>query len=108
MVAEATPEADPGAPAGVGWWLESWPAPFASREEAVAYFGGDTLWARAWAAGLEERAGGLWPAFEIPVMVAALDETSRVSYWEDWAQIRCPVWSCGRRAARAARSTTSG
>ena len=91
VVAEATPEADPGAPAGAGRWLESWPVPFASREEAVAYFGGDTLWARAWAAGLEERADGLWPAFEIPAMIAALDETSRVSYWEDWAQIRCPV-----------------
>ena len=76
VVAEATPQADPGAPGSVGSWLESWPAPFASREEAVAYFGGDTLWARAWTTGLEERAGALWPAFEIPVMVAALEETS--------------------------------
>lgn len=91
VVAEATPQADPGAPGSVGSWFESWPAPFASREEAVAYFGGDTLWARAWAAGLEERPGGLWPAFEIPVMLAALDETSRLSYWEEWERIRCPA-----------------
>ena len=91
IVAEATPQPDPGAPAGVGAWLRRWPNPFTSREDAVAYFGGDSLWARAWADGLEERPDGLWPAFEVPVMLAALDESSRLSYWNEWEQIRCPT-----------------
>lgn len=92
VVAEATPQADPGAPAGVASWLESWPVPFASQGDATAYFGGsNSLWARAWTAGLEQTDDGLRPAFDIPVMVAALDESSRVSYWEEWEQIRCPT-----------------
>jgi pimeloyl-ACP methyl ester carboxylesterase len=92
VVAEATPQADPDAPAHVRQWLEAWPVPFASRAAAVSYFGGDTAWAQAWVDGLERREEGLWPSFETDVMVAALDETSRTSYWNEWARIRCPVF----------------
>jgi pimeloyl-ACP methyl ester carboxylesterase len=91
VVAEATPEADPDAPSVVRGWLESWPVPFPSRARAVEFFRGDTDWARVWADGLEERSDGLWPAFDIDVMVAALDEGSRTSYWEAWDAIRCPT-----------------
>jgi pimeloyl-ACP methyl ester carboxylesterase len=91
VVAEATPQADPGAPASVGSWLGGWPVPFASHSDAIAYFGGDSLWAQAWTAGLEQADDGLRPAFEISVMVAALEESSRVSYWDEWGQIRCPT-----------------
>jgi len=91
VVVEATPEAAPDAPEAVRRWLDRWPVPFPSRDAALAYFGGDTLWARTWAAGLEEREHGLWPAFERDVMLAAVDETSRRSYWDDWAAVRCPT-----------------
>jgi pimeloyl-ACP methyl ester carboxylesterase len=91
VVVEATPQADPDAPATVRGWLEDWPVPFASREDAVSFFGGDSPWARAWADGLETRGDGLWPSFATDVMIAALEETSRNSYWVDWESIRCPV-----------------
>lgn len=91
VVAEATPEANPEVPAVVGAWLDSWPASFAQRADAVEFFGGDGLRARAWASGLEERDGGLWPAFDRGVMLAALAESASRSYWDEWARIRCPV-----------------
>jgi pimeloyl-ACP methyl ester carboxylesterase len=90
VVVEATPEAGPDAPGTVDRWLRSWPVPFATRADAVAFFGGDAR-ARVWADGLEPRAGGFWPAFDPEVMVAALDEVARESYWEEWRRIRCPV-----------------
>ena len=91
VVVEASPAADPGAPEAVRRWLESWPVPFASRNDALAYFGGDTTWSRAWAGGLEERDDGLWPSFEKDVLIAALSEASRRGWWDDWSRIRCPV-----------------
>jgi pimeloyl-ACP methyl ester carboxylesterase len=90
-VVEATPAADPAAPVSVGRWLESWPVPFASREQALAFFDGDTAWAATWVAGLEERNDGLWPSFVPGVLVDALREASRRDWWDDWARIRCPV-----------------
>ena len=91
VVAEATPQADPGAPAAVREWLGSWPVPFASRRSAEEFFGRGRLWARTWAAGLEERLGGLWPAFDPAELEAALAETGSRSYWDEWASLRCPV-----------------
>ncbi len=90
VVAEATPEVDPDAPATVEASLRSWPVPFAGREDAVAFFG-DTTWGRAWADGLEERDGGLWPAFDVDVMVAALAETAERSCWDEWRRVSCPT-----------------
>jgi pimeloyl-ACP methyl ester carboxylesterase len=91
VVVEATPEADPGAPARLRAWLESWPVPFASRREAADFFGGEGGGPAAWAAGLEERQGGLWPGFDPEVLVDVLAEASGRSYWEEWARVSCPV-----------------
>jgi pimeloyl-ACP methyl ester carboxylesterase len=91
VVVEASPAADPVAPATAGRWLASWPAPFASRHDAVSYFGGDSVSSRAWAGGLEQRDGGLWPAFERDVLLAALTAASERSWWDDWRRIRCPA-----------------
>ena len=46
---------------------------------------------RAWADGLEERADGLRPAFEIDMMVASLAETSQRDYWDEWRRVSCPT-----------------
>ncbi len=91
VVVEATPAPDPEAPAAVRTWLESWPQPFATRAQAVEFFGGDSLWARTWADGLVERDGGLWPAFRTEAMVAALNDVSHVAAWDEWSAIRCPI-----------------
>jgi hypothetical protein len=44
--------------------LGRWPAPFTTREAAVAFFGGPSPSAEAWAGGLEQRDGGWWPRFD--------------------------------------------
>ena len=91
VVAEATPEPYPEAADTVGRWLESWPVPFTSPAEARTFFGGDTLRGRVWADGLECRAGGLWPAFDPDVMVAAIAEGAATGYWDDWRRVTCPT-----------------
>jgi pimeloyl-ACP methyl ester carboxylesterase len=65
--------------------------PFASRNDALAFFGDDTSWSRAWAGGLEERDDGLWPSFENDVLLAALSKASGRGWWDEWSRIRCPV-----------------
>ncbi|HEX5557129.1 MAG TPA: alpha/beta fold hydrolase [Gaiellales bacterium] len=90
VVAEATPEADPDAPAIVEAWLRSWPVPFGSRADALTFFG-DTTWGRAWADGLERREDGMWPAFDVDVMTASLAETAVCSCWEEWRRVSCPA-----------------
>jgi pimeloyl-ACP methyl ester carboxylesterase len=91
VVVEATPEADPGASARLQAWLETWPVPFATRRDAAEFFGGDGGGPAAWAAGLEERQGGLWPSFDPEVLVTILAEASGRSYWEEWARVSCPA-----------------
>ncbi|AZM89920.1 alpha/beta hydrolase [Streptomyces sp. W1SF4] len=88
-------EAGPGGPgvgvqAEIGGWLDSWPAPFPSREAAVGFLGGGPA-GEGWAAGLEERDGGWWPRFERDVMVASLAENARRAFWDEWSQVRCPT-----------------
>ena len=91
VVVEATPAEDIQAPSIVGDWLENWPVPFATPSEALAFFGGDTTWARAWCGGLEERDGALWPAFDTETLVQAIADASRRSYWDEWSAVRCPT-----------------
>lgn len=71
-------------------WLASWPVPFPSREAAVTFFGRNENWANVWADGLEERADGLHPSFEIDVMTDTL-RAAGDSYWDEWRRIECPV-----------------
>jgi pimeloyl-ACP methyl ester carboxylesterase len=92
VVAEASPAATPPETVtAVRDRLEAWPVPFSSLGDAKAFFGGETLAARAWSDGLEEREGALWPPFDVEVMVAALSATVGTNYWEDWAQIEAPT-----------------
>jgi pimeloyl-ACP methyl ester carboxylesterase len=92
VVVEATPAAaNPAARDGVRRWLESWPRPFSSAAHATEFFGGDSVWSRAWLRGLERRGGGLWPRFEIDVMMASLQETAEESYWDEWRRVSCPT-----------------
>jgi pimeloyl-ACP methyl ester carboxylesterase len=67
-------EASPMAPDEAGIervadWLASWPVPFASCADAVAFLGGPSRWAEVWAAGLEATGDGLRPRFDSEVMV---------------------------------------
>jgi pimeloyl-ACP methyl ester carboxylesterase len=82
--------------------LGRWPVPFASREAAVAFFGGPSLSAEAWADGLEHRGGGWWPRFDVEVMARTLREATSRSYWDEWERIACPAL-----AVRAGRGQLS-
>jgi pimeloyl-ACP methyl ester carboxylesterase len=93
VVAEGCPEADPEGEGAekIRNWLASWPTPFTSREAAVAFFNGPSLYADAWADGLELREGALWPRFDAEAMVRTLREGTRCDYWQEWERIRCPT-----------------
>ncbi|MEV7067860.1 alpha/beta hydrolase [Streptomyces collinus] len=91
VLVEAGPgRADPNVPAEIGAMLGAWPTPFPSRRAAVEFFGGGAV-GEGWAGGLEERDGGWWPRFDRDVMVAALTENARRSFWDEWASITCPA-----------------
>ncbi|POX46227.1 alpha/beta fold hydrolase [Streptomyces sp. Ru72] len=91
ILIEAGPgRATPNTQAEVGAALDAWPTPFPSRHAAVAFFGGGAV-GDGWAAGLEERGGGWWPRFDRDVMVNALTENTRRSFWNEWTSITCPT-----------------
>ncbi len=91
VLAEATPAPDPAGVAAVERWFATWPLPFPSTGRALDFFGGDSLRARTWCAGLEQRGDGLWPAFEPRVLLAALAQANERDHWAAWARIRCPA-----------------
>ncbi|MFE3629022.1 alpha/beta fold hydrolase [Streptomyces goshikiensis] len=80
----------PDVQAKIGAALGAWPTPFPSRRAAVEFFGGGAV-GEGWAAGLEERADGLWPSFDRDVMVEALQENAQRSFWDQWTAITCPT-----------------
>jgi pimeloyl-ACP methyl ester carboxylesterase len=93
IVAEGCPEADPEGTGAeqIRRWLDSWPVPFSSALAAIEHFGGPSLYAEAWADGLEQRDDGLWPCFDASVMVRTLREGTREEHWAEWGQISCPT-----------------
>ncbi|MFD9726797.1 alpha/beta fold hydrolase [Streptomyces sp. NPDC059072] len=76
--------------AEIGGWFDSWPRPFPTREDAVAFLGGGPV-GEGWAAGLERRDDGWWPRFDPGTMVRSLEENARRSWWEEWERVACPT-----------------
>jgi pimeloyl-ACP methyl ester carboxylesterase/predicted nucleic acid-binding protein len=92
VVAEASPAAGSADTVEeVARTLARWPVPFPTRAEAVAFFGGPSVLADAWADGLDEHDGGLWPRFDVDVMAATLREAVTTSVWSEWERVRCPT-----------------
>ncbi|MFF2012951.1 alpha/beta fold hydrolase [Streptomyces sp. NPDC058195] len=91
VLVEAGPgDPEPELPARIGSWLDTWPVPFAAREEAVGFLGGGPV-GEGWAAGLEEREDGWWPRFDRDVMVGSLAENARCGFWDQWTEVTCPT-----------------
>lgn len=91
VLVEAGPRGPaPELPGKIGKWLDSWPAPFESADEAVRFFGGGPA-GLAWAAGLEVRPDGLYARVDRDVMVACVAESGVRSFWAEWDQVRCPA-----------------
>lgn len=95
IVAEGTPEPNPRSKEQVRNWLESWPTPFQSKEEAKKFFGGDTLYGRTFAESLEKLEGGYWPAFNNEDMIRSMDDVVSMNYWNEWGKITCPALVVG-------------
>ena len=53
--------------------LASWPVPFPTYDSAVQFFGGDNQLGHAWADGFEQQADGLWPRWDLEVMIRTMD-----------------------------------
>jgi pimeloyl-ACP methyl ester carboxylesterase len=88
VVVEATPSREgPEVAEAIGDYFASWPLPFPSHEAAVAFFGGDSLRARAWAGNLVVSPDGLRPAFDADVLVAAIAEALGDDYWDEWRAV---------------------
>ncbi|MCV7653181.1 alpha/beta hydrolase [Micrococcus luteus] len=71
-------------------WFQGWPAPFPSRADAAAFFGGGETGA-IWAAGLQRTPAGLMPQFDVDVLRAALSPVHAQARWAEWAALRCLV-----------------
>jgi pimeloyl-ACP methyl ester carboxylesterase len=95
VVAEADPEGGPELAEEVAERVERafarWPESFAGREQALEFFGGPSLRAEAWADGLRERDGRLWPWFDRDAAVEELRSALARPLWEDWERIACPT-----------------
>ncbi|GAA2419755.1 alpha/beta hydrolase [Streptomyces glaucus] len=84
-------EAGPGGPSPelpdrTARWLDSWPVPFASPEEARRFLGH-----RAWAAGLERRPDGWHPRFDRTTMIDTVSELATTAYWDAWSRVTSPT-----------------
>ncbi|WP_328871671.1 alpha/beta hydrolase [Streptomyces sp. NBC_00287] len=87
VLIEAGPERTPtDTPAQIATWLDSWPKPFKSFEEARDFLGHE-----AWARGLEERGEGWWPRVERDVMVEMITDATRRDYWAEWRRTTAPA-----------------
>jgi pimeloyl-ACP methyl ester carboxylesterase len=71
--------------------LASWPVPFPTYDSAMHFFGGDNELGRAWADSLEQRVGGLWPRWNIDVMVRTMAPVFAREYWPEWKSLPHPT-----------------
>ncbi|MBC5829640.1 MAG: alpha/beta hydrolase [Candidatus Eremiobacteraeota bacterium] len=97
VVVEATPAVDPNNRDydNISALLNSWPVPFQTRAAARDFFGGATLAANSWAESLEAREDGLWPRFDVDIMLKTIEEFNRVDWWPIWRQVKQPTLILG-------------
>lgn len=75
-------------------WFAGWPAPFASRQDAAAWFetqGWTPQAARVWADGLAEDPHGLVGRFDPDVLLAQLIAVHERNRADAWRTIECPT-----------------
>jgi len=95
VVVEATPTFNPQVVDSISALLNAWPIPFESRSDAREFFGGDNLNARVWAESLEERPDGLWPRFDIDIMLKTVKESQAIDWWPLWNRVAQPTLIVG-------------
>jgi pimeloyl-ACP methyl ester carboxylesterase len=77
-------------PSELGRYFASWPVPFADEAAAEAFLG-DRAITRAWIAGFERRADGLYPRFDADVMEAAIRPVAETARWAEWERVTAPT-----------------
>lgn len=85
------PDPDPQIATQIRESLSAWPTPFANQETAASFFRSRGFDPGAWTAGLELRADGLWPRFEVDTLVACMADLGSRNYWPQWRRIHCPT-----------------
>jgi pimeloyl-ACP methyl ester carboxylesterase len=71
--------------------LSSWPVPFPNYDSAMQFFGGDNELGHAWANGFEQRADGLWPRWDLDVMIRTMVPLFAREYWPEWESLPQPT-----------------
>jgi pimeloyl-ACP methyl ester carboxylesterase len=71
--------------------LSSWPFPFSTYDSAVQFFGGDNELGHAWARGLERRTDGLWPRWDLEVMIRTMAPVFEREHWREWESLPQPT-----------------
>lgn len=85
------PNPEPGIADQIRGSLSRWPVPFADEHAAHRFFESKGFDPAAWTNGLERRAQGLWPRFEIETLVGCMADLGSRSYWKEWRTIQCPA-----------------
>ncbi|GAB2742266.1 alpha/beta fold hydrolase [Streptomyces bullii] len=87
VLVEAGPAGpSPDLPDRIAGWLDSWPTPFQSLEQAREFLGHE-----AWTRALEEGPDGWYPRCDRDVMIASVAELATTAYWTQWSRITCPT-----------------
>src|SRR5215213_5624302 len=71
--------------------LSSWPVPFPDYDSAMRFFGSDNALGRAWADGFEQRTDGLWPRWDLEVMVRTMQPVFERESWCEWESLPHPT-----------------
>lgn len=71
--------------------LAAWPIPFPDYASALRFFGGDNEPGHAWADGFVRRPDGLWPRWDIDVMVRTMAPIVARECWPEWRTLRQPT-----------------
>jgi len=71
--------------------LSSWPIPFPTYDSTVQFFGGDNELGHAWADGFEQRVDGLWPCWDLEVMIRTMVPIFEREYWREWESLPHPT-----------------
>lgn len=77
--------------AGLQRWFASWPAGFADRAEAAAFFGADRPSTPAWVDGLAATHRGLEARFDASTMLQIMHDLSQHGSAAVWSQLRVPT-----------------
>jgi pimeloyl-ACP methyl ester carboxylesterase len=71
--------------------LSRWPIPFPDADAAHRFFESKGFDPHVWTEGLEPRADGLWPRFDVETLVRCMSDLGSRDYWQEWCTIRCPA-----------------